>query len=132
MPIAYSGIPVIGIESNYSSIKSSRNNAKINSIDNIKFIHEDVEVTLKTYLRPSDTLIVDPPRKGLSKRILEIIQQTRPSNIIYQSCNQSTLSRDICVLTSSKLYRIDYIKPFDFFPQTAHIECLIILVRLNS
>ena len=72
-------------------------------------------------------LILDPPRKGCDERVLEVAKSAGFEKIIYISCNPQTLARDIKHLADS--YRIEYVQPYDMFPNTRHIECLISLAR---
>ncbi len=82
---------------------------------------------MKKYLTKNHLLITDPPRKGLSESVLHVICKTRPKFIIYLSCNPSTLARDTRILVSVAHYNIQEVIPIDFFPQTTHLECLLIL-----
>jgi 23S rRNA (uracil1939-C5)-methyltransferase len=92
-----------------------------------------VESSAATYLArehlPSDsTVIVDPPRTGLERPVIDAILRDVPTTIAYISCDPATLARDLKLLAMN--YQQTFIQPFDFFPQTPHIETLVILVRL--
>jgi 23S rRNA (uracil1939-C5)-methyltransferase len=76
------------------------------------------------------SLLVDPPRKGLSAEALAAIQESKPERIAYISCNPSTLARDLAQLCGDGSYQLLSVQPVDFFPQTSHVECLALLVRL--
>ena len=120
---------VYGIEIVEQAIEDAKYNAKINKIDNIDFFAGDVEKVLPKIIeidniKPS-TIFVDPPRKGLDKKTIEILQELKPSKIIYISCNPATLARDIALL--EKNYNIKEIQPVDMFPYTTHIECITVL-----
>ena len=78
-------------------------------------------------IKKIDTIIVDPPRVGLSNRVKNYILKINPKNIIYVSCDSVTLARDLKTLTES--YNIKEIKLFDLFPNTYHVECVAILHR---
>ena len=78
-------------------------------------------------IKKIDTIIVDPPRVGLSNRVKNYILKINPKNIIYVSCDSVTLARDLKTLTES--YNIKEIKLFDLFPNTYHVECVAILQR---
>ncbi|MBR2587339.1 class I SAM-dependent RNA methyltransferase [Candidatus Saccharibacteria bacterium] len=80
------------------------------------------------YIEPDETVILDPPRAGCDKKLLEKLLEETPEKIIYLSCNPSTQARDVKVL--SEKYLIERIIPFDFFPKTPHIENLIILKKV--
>ena len=109
---------VYGIEINEDSIRDANNNKILNKINNVDFKCDtsDNIIILDKY----DTLIVDPPRSGLSKKIINKILESNIKNIIYVSCDPITLKRDLELL--SKKYNINYLKPFDMFPNTYHIE----------
>ncbi len=133
LPLASLGYNVTGIEINPESIYQANINRVSNDITNAHFICGDVANALTSILNSSRILIVDPPRKGLSNRVVESIIKCRPSYIFYLSCSPSTLSRDLNKLVNvSKLYRIELIQPFDFFPHTTHIETLVYLTLSNS
>ena len=74
-----------------------------------------------------DTLILDPPRGGLDDLMLETIIKSKIRNIVYVSCNDVTLARNIDVL--SRYYRLENIKAFDMFPNTTHVETVVSLTR---
>lgn len=68
------------------------------------------------------SIVLDPPRKGCDEKVLASILKVKPKQILYVSCNSSTLARDVKYLLSSGNYEIDFVKPFDMFPQTCHVE----------
>jgi tRNA/tmRNA/rRNA uracil-C5-methylase (TrmA/RlmC/RlmD family) len=72
-------------------------------------------------------IVIDPPRKGCDKEVIETISHSNPSKIIYISCNPATLARDVALLKDK--YVVDFVKPFDMFPQTANVETLVVLRR---
>ena len=82
-----------------------------------------------------DVLIVDPPRAGLDPSCIEAILTLAPSRIVYISCNPSTLARDLKLLTarpedpSAPLYALTKARAFDLFPQTGHVETVVLLTR---
>lgn len=120
---------VYGIEIVEQAIEDAKYNAKINKIDNIDFFAGDVEKVLPKIIeidniKPS-TIFVDPPRKGLDKKTIEILQELKPSKIIYISCNPATLARDIALLERN--YNIKEVQPVDMFPYTTHVECVAAL-----
>lgn len=117
---------VIGIEVVKESIEDANINKKINNINNATFIHGRVEDNLSN-IKNIDTIIVDPPRNGLGKKTISNIVNIEPSTIIYVSCDAVTLCRDLNVLSSH--YDTIYIKPFNMFPRTHHIECACVLKR---
>lgn len=118
---------IIGVECVPEAIKDAHENAKLNSIHNATFICAYSEDYIKN-IQSIDLIILNPPRKGCEKSLLEAIKKIRPKKIIYISCNPSTLARDLAILHADEEYTIEMIQPFDMFPQTAHVECLVKLV----
>jgi len=115
---------VIGIEIIDEAVKDAFINAKINNRNNIKFISGKVEDNIDK-IDKIDSIIVDPPRIGLNKKVISSILNIKPNKIIYVSCNSTTLSRDLNYL--KEYYDIDSIKLFDLFPNTFHVESVAIL-----
>ena len=111
---------ITGVDSSGESIKLAKRNADVNDLFNINFIHDKCRTYIEKLKEAPDFLLADPPRNGM-KELLAHIQRIKPKNIIYISCNPTTLSRDLKVLTESN-YKINRIKPFDMFPQTYHVE----------
>ncbi len=107
-------------------------NAKTNNIENISFIASDSRRFLNTqgsFYKGIDVLVVNPPRCGLSNKIIRGILRLEPKIIVYSSCNPDALFRDLGGLIDQ--YSLDFIEPFDFFPHTPHLEVLTILRRKN-
>lgn len=122
---------VIGIESNAEAVQLANKNAKINSIKNVKFIKGDVSKILEnTHIDKPNIIFLDPPRCGLSKDVINIIKNLKPRTIIYLSCNAATQARDISLFIDD--YTINFIQPYDMFPQTAHVENLVKLTVKNQ
>lgn len=117
---------VLGIEVIDEAVKMAGENAKLNKVNNIKFISGKVDDNLDN-LDVIDTIILDPPRVGLSKKVINNLLNIKANKIIYVSCDSVTLSRDIKLLSST--YNIDSIKLFDMFPNTYHVESVILLQR---
>ena len=115
---------ITGIEINKDSCKCAKENIKENNIKNYTIINSDASNIKENY----DTIIVDPPRSGLSKKVINILNEIKAKKIIYISCNPSTLKRDIELL---KNYETKDINIYNMFPATKHIESLIILERRN-
>ena len=121
---------VYGIEVSHSSIMDANENLKLNEITNVEFIEGRVEdkIDLLRELKV-DTVIMDPPRSGSDNKSLTSIMKINPKKIIYISCNPVTLARDYNVLKEQ--YSLKSIDLFDMFPQTSHIESLMVLERKN-
>ena len=113
---------ITGIEINKDSVKCAKKNIIDNNIKNYKIVNNDASFIKGEY----DSVIVDPPRKGLSKSVISILNEMKIDKIIYVSCNPSTLKRDIDLLTN---YDIKNINIFNMFPSTQHIETLVFLKR---
>ena len=129
----YAGVGTIGlstapthhltlVESDKSAYKELINNSK--NIKNILAILDKSENILKN-IKSTQTVIIDPPRAGCDKKLIERLLEVRPVKIIYLSCNPSTQARDLKLLLNK--YQIEKIKIFNFFPHTPHIENLAIL-----
>lgn len=123
LPVAFDADEVIAVEENPYAVKDGRRNLKINGIKNCRFIHSSVET-----LQPKEQvhiLMLDPPRTGLTNRLINNILHMMPEQIVYVSCNPATLARDLKKLLEK--YDIESIRLVDFFPQTYHIESLVFL-----
>ena len=120
---------IYGIEIIEQAIEDAKENAKINQINNIKFYSGDVEKILPELIKNEkikpDVIFVDPPRKGLDSRTIEILNKIKPERIIYISCNPATMARDLKIL--EECYIIKEIQPVDMFPFTSHVECVCVL-----
>lgn len=120
---------VVGIESHEDSVGLAHENARRNGIENCVFEACDVQqgLTAESVERHSspDVMVLDPPRSGLHPRVCELILQVRPSRLIYTSCNPSTQARDLQLLSEG--FRIRQVQPIDMFPQTYHIENVVLL-----
>ena len=111
---------VIGVEVVSSAIADAKKNARENNIRNAEFIVGDV-VKVLPKISDADIVIVDPPRAGCDKKVLETFAAMRPDKIIYVSCNPATLARDLNILDALG-YRTKKIQPVDMFPFTSHVE----------
>ena len=118
---------VLGIEIVDEAIKDAKENARINGINNAKFLCGDVAKLIDDNI-DGDILIVDPPRIGLDKHTIDIINEKKIKKMIYVSCDPMTLVRDINLLNNYKLTNISVV---DMFPQTHHIECVCLLTLKN-
>jgi len=131
LPLARHAKQVIGIESQESAIAQARRNAQRNQINNVTFHVGTVETILPQLTIFPDVMVLDPPRKGCDRAVLDTIAQVKPSNLVYLSCRPATLARDLQQLTATG-YDIGWVQPADFFPQTAHVECATFLQCGNS
>ena len=121
---------VVGIELSETSADWARRNAKTNGIENASFIASSAEALFADITFPSEqtSVLIDPPRKGCSVDFLNQLFAFGPSRVVYVSCNPATQMRDLKSFLE-KGYKIESIQPFDLFPQTRHLECVIALSR---
>lgn len=120
---------VVGIEYIADAVDNANTNAKLNGKDNVSFICGDAGEEMEKLIKNQsiDTLIVDPPRSGLNKRMKDSILKSQPESLIYVSCNPATLGKDLKDLQHA--YEIKRVQPFDFFSQTPHVETAVLLSR---
>lgn len=117
---------VYSVEINKDSHKDAIQNIAINNITNVEAICGDANLWVKNNPKKADVVIFDPARSGLSADSAYAINDSGVDKIIYLSCNIETQKRDIDLLTN---YKITSMQPYDFFPQTYHIENLIVLIK---
>ncbi len=119
----------VGIEISESSIDWANRNAKQNQIENCRFLQGDAaNIFAEVNFDPTKTaVVIDPPRKGSSPEFLDQLIEFAPRRVVYVSCNPATQIRDLEHVKGH--YRITRIKPFDLFPQTRHLECVVTLER---
>lgn len=127
--IAKQGYPVTGIEVNPKAIQFAQENTAFNRLKNVHFLQGDVEKVLPRWLKThqANLMIVNPPRQGLTKRVIQTLLKASAETLIYVSCMPSTLARDLHLLCD--YYQIKEGKVYDMFPQTAHVETLVYLRR---
>jgi 23S rRNA (uracil-5-)-methyltransferase RumA len=120
---------VLGIEINSQAVSDARENADFNGVKNVDFICLSASgwVREAADFHKFSKIIVDPPRAGLTKDVIDFILKMMPEKLLYVSCNPSTLARDLADLTAQGAYKVDSVLPLDMFPQTFHIECIAVL-----
>lgn len=122
---------VIGVEIIPEAIEDAKENAKRNSIENCEFYCGDAKDAVKM-LRDKkitpDAVILDPPRKGCDREVLECVAEMNPKKIVYVSCDVSTQARD-CAILRELGYETKEVTPVDMFPKTAHTESVACLTR---
>lgn len=130
IPLAHNAQQLVGYEGQGSAIRSAKKNAQTNNLDNCTFykrpVHKAVQelITAKTQF---DCLIIDPPRQGapgLAQNIAQLIKE----RIVYISCDPATLGRDLAALVAEG-FSIQTVQPIDMFPQTHHIETIVLLKK---
>ena len=122
---------VIGIEYVEESIKDAKINSEINSVKNTKFFAGDMKDILTNNFileqgKPN-VFIIDPPRAGMHKKVVQTLLDAEPVKIVYVSCNVATQARDIDLLDSK--YKVSKVQPVDMFPHTHHVENVILLEK---
>ncbi|KAB3536315.1 23S rRNA (uracil(1939)-C(5))-methyltransferase RlmD [Alkaliphilus pronyensis] len=124
---------VIGVEVLEAAIENAIANAEINNISNAEFYTgEAEEIVPKLYAEDikADVVVVDPPRKGCEKAVLDTIVNMEPKRVVYVSCNPATLARDIAYLHERGYIAVE-VQPVDMFPHTGHVETVVKLQRQN-
>ncbi|RLU51081.1 23S rRNA (uracil(1939)-C(5))-methyltransferase RlmD [Streptococcus iniae] len=143
---AYSGIGTIGlsfakqvkkvygVEVIESAVKDAEKNASKNGIKNVSFVTDSAEAAMEKWskegLKPT-VILVDPPRKGLTESFIKASVAMAPEKITYVSCNPATMARDIKQYQELG-YKLTKVQPVDLFPQTHHVECVVLLQRSNG
>jgi len=123
---------VYGIEVEKSAVRDAKINCELNGISNLKLFTGKAEEWLYKWRKSGEEvhlIIVDPPRRGCSVKVLKGILKIEPKKIIYISCHPATLARDLKYLTKDGNYKLKKVLPIDMFPQTSHIECIASLER---
>ncbi len=129
--IAKKAKKVIGVESVPEAIEDANENAKLNQIDNVEFFVGDMaKIFTKEFILQNgnpDVIITDPPRDGMHKKVVEQILHILPKKIVYVSCNSATQARDLALMKDD--YQIIKTQAVDMFPQTHHVENVVLLER---
>ena len=129
LPLAKKVGQAIGLELQGEAIEQAKTNAELNGISNINFQVGAVEKLLPDLEVTPDIVLLDPPRKGCDRNVMDTLLQIKPQRIVYVSCKPATLARDLKLLCQDGEYRLTRVQPADFFPQTSHVECAAFLVR---
>lgn len=133
---------VYGVEIIPDAVKDARENAERNGIDNVHFYTgaaEDLVVSGEfapgVPCPPADVIVLDPPRKGCAPSLIQAVLKMAPQRIVYVSCDPATLARDLKLFAEGNgeaSYRLEYVQPVDMFPQTMHVECVVLMSRQNT
>ena len=125
---------LIGIETVAPAVEDAKKNAAANGIENARFICADAgeaaEKLLAEGKRP-EVIILDPPRKGCSEQTVRAAAKMAPDRIVYVSCDPATLARD-CAAFKELGYEVEEATPVDLFPRTAHVECVVLLTKVQK
>lgn len=126
---------VYGIEIIEEAIQDAKENAKLNHIENTIFYADKAEVLIPKFYQNNiiaDVIVVDPPRKGCDIKLLETLREMQPQKVIYVSCNPATLARDLAYLMQDNNYKIECVQPVDMFPHSTHVECVVLMSRVQN
>ncbi|WP_406241814.1 23S rRNA (uracil(1939)-C(5))-methyltransferase RlmD [Tissierella carlieri] len=132
--IASNARKVYGIEIVKEAIEDAKENTLLNNIDNVEFIvgrSEEIFPRLMKKGIKGNKIVLDPPRKGCEKEVLEAIVNMCPERIVYVSCNSTTMARDVKYLVENG-YKVEEVQPVDMFSHTAHGETCVLLSHKNS
>jgi len=122
---------VWGVEIVEEAVADAIENARLNGVDNASFFAGDVRLAMRPLLERSgkpDVLVVDPPRAGLSQKVVRRVLEAEAERIVYVSCNPTTLAPNARQMADAG-YELKTVRPVDMFPQTPHIECVALLER---
>lgn len=125
---------VYGVEIVPEAIEDARRNAALNGIDNAEFVVGTAEEVMPRWAKEgikADVIVVDPPRKGCEESLLQTMLEMKPKRIVYVSCNPSTLARDLRILEDGG-YKTVEVQPVDMFPHTGHVECVVLMSRVDK
>ncbi len=126
---------VIGAELNGDAVRDAIVNARANNLKNIRFYKTDAGEFMHSAANENekpDVVFMDPPRAGSDKKFLDSLIKMSPKTVVYVSCNPDTLARDLEYLVKNSEYAVKKIQPVDMFPHTAHIECVVLMSRVES
>jgi 23S rRNA (uracil1939-C5)-methyltransferase len=122
---------VVGVEIVEAAVADAIANAQVNEVLNASFYAGDIRLAMRELVeragRP-DVAVIDPPRAGLSQKVVRRIIEAAPRRIVYVSCNPTTLAPNAAQLVEAG-YGLVRVRPVDMFPQTPHIECVALLER---
>lgn len=123
---------VTAVEVVEASVKSADENAAANGIKNAKFIHAKAEDAINRVLKEKtyDAVIVDPPRKGLDKKVVEMLNKSGIEKIVYISCNHASLARDIALM--SGVYKVERVAAVDMFARSPHVETVALMKKVET
>lgn len=125
---------VIGVELNKDAYKDALNNAKMNHIDNVRFINDDATefmIQMANKHQSVDSIIMDPPRAGSTKEFIHSIKVLQPKKVVYVSCDPITQARDLKWFKEIG-YQTSDVYLYDMFPHTGHVETVVLLSKLKT
>lgn len=125
---------VIGVEIINEAIKSARENAKNNNIENARFICDDANGAAQTLIEEGikpNVVVLDPPRKGCEVEVVQAVVKMNPERIVYVSCDPATLARD-CAIFVEMGYGVNEVIGVDMFARTVHVESVILMSKIEK
>ncbi|MGH2925416.1 MAG: 23S rRNA (uracil(1939)-C(5))-methyltransferase RlmD [Solirubrobacterales bacterium] len=131
LTLASEAAEIWGVESAPEAVADAKRNALANRIENARFVAADARLGVRPLLEQAgspDVAVVDPPRAGLSKKVVRRVIECDARRIVYVSCNPTTLAPNAAQLSEAG-YRLTRVRPVDMFPQTPHVECVAQLER---
>ncbi|MGQ9829052.1 MAG: class I SAM-dependent RNA methyltransferase [Roseiflexus sp.] len=128
LPLARAAVEVIGVEEYAGAVIDAERSAVVNRISNVNFIVGRAEAVLNSLKGSFDAVVLDPPRRGCHPRVRQALLDRAPRRIVYVSCHPATLARDLHTLIGGG-YTVERVTPVDLFPQTPHVESVVVLVR---
>ena len=120
---------VVGVEIAEAAVADAIENARLNEITNASFYAGDIRLAMRDLVERAGkphVAVIDPPRAGLSQKVVRRIVEAAPKRIVYVSCNPTTLAPNAAQLVEAG-YELKRVRPVDLFPQTPHIECVALL-----
>lgn len=122
---------VIGVEIVEEAVEAARQNAAVNGLDNCEFIAGDVLQVMDDIVEPPDYIVLDPPRDGIHPKALRRIIAYGVPKIVYISCKPTSLVRDLAVFLENG-YEVERMCNVDLFPETAHVETVVLISRMEK
>jgi 23S rRNA (uracil1939-C5)-methyltransferase len=129
--MALDAAEVWGVELVEEAVADAIENARLNGVDNARFFAGDVRLAMRPLLERSgrpDVVVVDPPRAGLSQKVVRRVLEAEANRVVYVSCNPTTLAPNARQMADAG-FALRTVRPVDMFPQTPHIECVALLKR---
>ncbi len=124
---------IIGVEISETAVARAAQNAALNQLTNCRFLASDASAIFAQvpHQGAETVVLIDPPRAGCSEAFLQQLFQFRPRRVVYVSCNPATQMRDLALFAQAG-YQLGVVQPFDLFPQTKHLECVMTLDDADS
>jgi 23S rRNA (uracil1939-C5)-methyltransferase len=131
LALALDAAEVVGVEVIEGAVADAIDNARANGVDNARFYAGDVRTAMRPLVEEegrADVVVIDPPRAGLSQKVVRRVLEVEAQKIVYVSCNPTTLAPNARQMVDAG-YELRSVQPVDMFPQTPHIECVALLSR---